>query len=372
VTTQNVEVATAEAPTPEPSIYKAVITAEVTDRKPYFARRAKTISHDAVAMGGTKKPTVLVTDDNEANLELLSGILTAAAYRVFCARSGEEALTLIRTEIIDVALLDVIMPGQGGFAVCQKLKSNPDTRFIPVVLVTGLSNTDDRIHGILCGADDFLSKPINKQELLARVQSLVRMKAFTDELENAESVLFSLAKSIEAKDPYTEGHCERLSEFSEALGEHLGMPEESCVALRRAGIVHDIGKVAVPDQILLKKSSLTPEEWQVMKQHPVIGERICAPLRSFRPLLPIIRHHHEKLNGTGYPDGLSGDDIPLTAKILQVTDVYDALTTDRSYRKAMRPSEAFHLMRKEVQLGWWDGDLVDEFERVLLAAGELA
>jgi putative two-component system response regulator len=371
VTTQNVEVATAQASISEPAVTETV-TVGVTDRKPYSAQPTKTIFHDPLATRGAKKPTVLVTDDNETNLELLSGVLTPAGYRVFCARSGEEALALIRTETIDVALLDVIMPGQGGFAVCQKLKSNPDTRFIPVVLVTGLSNSDDRIHGILCGADDFLSKPINKQELLARVQSLVRMKAFTDELENAESVLFSLAKSIEAKDPYTEGHCERLSEFSEALGEHLRLPEESCIALRRAGIVHDIGKVAVPDQILLKTSSLTPDEWQVMKQHPVIGERICSPLRSFRPLLPIIRHHHEKLNGSGYPDGLAGDEIPLTAKILQVTDVYDALTTDRPYRKAMRPSAAFEVMRNEVQLGWWDGNLVDEFERVLLAAGELS
>jgi putative two-component system response regulator len=369
--TPNLELAPAQEPLIEPLSPKAPDPASVA---PVWSssRRSKTVSQSPLLLRDTKKPTILVTDDNEANLELLSGVLTAAGYRVFCARSGEEALAAIRTETIDVALLDVIMPGQGGFAVCQKLKSNPDTRFIPVVLVTGLSNTDDRIHGILCGADDFLSKPINKQELLARVQSLVRMKAFTDELENAESVLFSLAKSIEAKDPYTEGHCERLSEFSEALGEHLQLPEESCVALRRAGIVHDIGKVAVPEQILLKTSSLTAEEWQVMKQHPVIGERICSPLKSFRLLLPIIRHHHEKLDGSGYPDGLAGDAIPLTARILQVTDVYDALTTDRPYRKAMRPSQAFELMREEVRRGWWDGSLVDEFEALLLASGETA
>ena len=368
--TQKLEVVPVQEPIAEPSCLESVSTA--ITRSGAFSRRTKIGSQDPLLLRDTKKPAILVTDDNEANLELLSGVLTAAGYRVLCARSGEEALAAVQTESIDVALLDVIMPGQGGFAVCQKLKSNPDTRFIPVVLVTGLSNTDDRIHGILCGADDFLSKPINKQELLARVQSLVRMKAFTDELENAESVLFSLAKSIEAKDPYTEGHCERLSEFSEALGEHLGLPEESCVALRRAGIVHDIGKVAVPDQILLKTSPLSAEEWLVMKQHPVVGERICSPLKSFRALLPIIRHHHEKLDGSGYPDGLHGEQIPLTAKILQVTDVYDALTTDRPYRKAMRPSEAFKVMREEVRRGWWDGPLVDEFEALLLASGEIA
>jgi putative two-component system response regulator len=319
-----------------------------------------------------KKPTILIADDNEANLELLSGILTAAGYRVICARNGENALNIARTELIDAALLDVVMPGQSGFAACQKLKSSPETRLIPVVLVTGLSNTEDRIHGIMCGADDFLSKPINKQELLARVQSLVRMKGFTDELENAESVLFSLARSIEAKDPYTEGHCGRLSEYSEALAEHLGLPEEFCVALRRAGIVHDIGKVAVPDAILLKSSALTDEEWKIMKEHPVVGERICFPLKSFHLVLPIIRHHHEKLDGSGYPDGLRGEQIPLTARILQVTDIYDALTTDRPYRKAMSPQAALEIMREEVRRGWWDGPLVEEFEALLLTAEELA
>jgi putative two-component system response regulator len=319
-----------------------------------------------------KKPAILVADDNEANLELLSGVLTAAGYHVICARSGEHALAAARTESIDAALLDVVMPGQGGFAACQMLKSNPETRLIPVVLVTGLTNTEDRIHGIMCGADDFLSKPINKMELLARVQSLVRMKGFTDELENAESVLFSLAKSIEAKDPYTEGHCGRLSDYGEALAEHLALPEEFCVALRRAGIVHDIGKVAVPDHILLKTNPLNDAEWKIMKQHPVVGERICFPLKSFHLVLPIIRHHHEKLDGSGYPDGLKGEQIPITAKILQVTDIYDALTTDRPYRKAMSSEAAFEVMREEVRRGWWDADLVDEFEALLVRNGELS
>jgi putative two-component system response regulator len=372
VTIENQQVAVQEVQEAEVAAVSVAPHAGASrDWKPR-AVTAGAISADHLSKCSTKKPAILVTDDNEANLELLSGVLTAAGYRVICAKSGEEALAAVRTNAIDVALLDVIMPGQGGFAVCLKLKSNPETRFIPVVLVTGLSNAEDRIHGILCGADDFLSKPINKQELLARVQSLARMKAFTDELENAENVLFSLAKSIEAKDPYTEGHCERLSEYAEALAEHLELPEDLRVALRRAGIVHDIGKVAVPDQILLKTNGLTADEWGIMKQHPVVGERICSPLKSFRLVLPVIRHHHEKLDGTGYPDGLAGDEIPLTAKILQVTDIYDALTTDRPYRKAMRPVEAFGVMRKEVQLGWWDSALVDEFEAVLSNAGEMA
>ncbi len=317
-----------------------------------------------------RKASVLVADDNEANLELLSGILTAAGYQVICARNGERALAAVHKGLVDVVLLDVVMPGQTGFSVCQQIKSNPETRLLPVVLVTGLTDTDDRIHGIMCGADDFLSKPVSKHELLARVQSLVRMKEFTDELENAETVLFSLAASIEAKDPYTEGHCERLSEYSVALAHRLHLPEELRVALRRAGIVHDLGKVMVPENILLKNGGLTDEEWKVMKQHPIVGERICRPLKAFRLVLPIIRHHHEKLDGSGYPDGLMGEQIPLTTRILQTVDIYDALTTDRPYHKALPPGEAFAVMREEVKRGWWDRSFVDELEALILGVAQ--
>jgi cyclic di-GMP phosphodiesterase len=309
--------------------------------------------------------TVLVADDNEANLELLSGMLSVAGYQVVCARNGDQAMNAVLEGTVDIALLDVVMPGRSGFSACQQIKSNDRTRLTPVVLVTSLTDTDDRIHGIMCGADDFLNKPVNKHELLARVQSLVRMKSFTDELENAETVLFSLATSIEVKDPYTEGHCERLSEYSVTLGRQIGLSDELQVALRRAGIVHDIGKVAVPEHILLKPGPLTEDEWKIMKQHPAVGERICRPLKTFRHVLPIIRHHHEKLDGSGYPDGLRGDEIPITARVLQTVDIYDALTTDRPYRKALPPQEAISRIRKEVESGWWDGSLVDQLEALV-------
>jgi putative two-component system response regulator len=188
------------------------------------------------------------------------------------------------------------------------------------------------------------------------------LKQFTDELDNAETVLFSLALSIEAKDPYTEGHCDRLSKYSVALGEKLALPPDLRLALRRGGLVHDIGKLSVPESILLKPGPLTPEERKIMEQHTVIGERICAPLRSFRHVLPIIRHHHEKQDGSGYPDGLKGAQVPLTARILQVTDIYDALTTDRPYRKALSTEKALAIMREEVKRGWWDGSLIDQLE----------
>ena len=311
---------------------------------------------------------ILVADDNEANRELLSALLSAEGYQVVCAVNGHEALARVHGDSIDLALLDVVMPRPTGFEVCQTIKSKPETRLIPVVLLTSLNSEADRIHGIMCGADDFLNKPVNKQELLARVHSLLRLKQFTDELDNAETVLFSLALSIEAKDPYTEGHCDRLSKYSVALGEKLGLPQDLRVALRRGGLVHDIGKLSVPEHILLKPGPLTPEERKIMEQHTVIGERICAPLRSFRNVLPIIRHHHEKQDGSGYPDGLKGAQVPLTARILQVTDIYDALTTDRPYRKALPVEKALAIMREEVKRSWWDGSLVNELEALVTAS----
>jgi putative two-component system response regulator len=309
--------------------------------------------------------TILVADDNEINRELLTDILIGEGHKVVAVEDGDRALLEIEKRTVDLALLDVMMPGKTGFEVCQSIKSKPETRFIPVVLVTGLISVDERIRGIRSGADDFLSKPVNSQELLARTRSLLRLKMYTDELENAETVLFSLALSIEAKDPYTKGHCDRLSAYSEAMGRHLGLPQEQCVALRRAGVVHDIGKIGVPEHILLKKTSLSSAEWLVMKEHPVTGERICSPLKSFRLVLPIIRHHHEKLDGSGYPDRLKGDQIPLTARILQITDVYDAMVTDRPYHKAMSHEEAIRTMRNEAMRGWWDISLIEEFGNFL-------
>lgn len=314
---------------------------------------------------------VLIADDSEPNREILSEFLQLEGYTVFCAENGEQALARLRSGEVDLGLLDVMMPRLSGFEVCKTLKSSPETRLVPVVLVTGLAQSQDRVRGIECGADDFLSKPVVREELLARVRSLLRLKLFTDELDNAETVLFSLARGIEAKDPYTGGHCERLSKYSVALAKRLGLKDDLCFALRRAGVVHDIGKLAVPEHILLKPGPLTPEEWAVMKQHPVFGERICSPLRSFRQVLPIIRHHHERLDGSGYPDGLKGDQIPLAARVLTTVDIYDALTTERPYRKALSNQEAFETLRREAARGWWDVALLNELEAAL-AAGEPA
>jgi putative two-component system response regulator len=309
--------------------------------------------------------TILVADDQAANRELLDELLSSEGFNVLTAADGVAALEHLNLVNVDLVLLDVMMPELNGFEVCAKIKSNPDTYLIPVVMVTSLSDKQDRIEGIRVGADDFLTRPVDRTELLTRVRSLMKLKHHTDELERAESVLFSLARSIEGKDPYTHGHCERLMNYSANLGEQLGLPQEQITALRRAGIVHDIGKVAVPDAILLKPAKLTPEEWRLMKEHPVVGERICAPLKSFRSVLPIIRHHHEKLDGSGYPDGLRGEAIPMTARILTVVDVYDALTTERPYKKAFSAAEALLTMKGEVAKGWWDPQIFGEFEQLI-------
>jgi len=305
--------------------------------------------------------TVLIADDNPQMRRLLADLLMEEGYAVTAVSDGVEALEALRREAIDLVLLDVLMPGCTGFAVCREIKQNPETCLIPVVLVTGLNDRANRIQGIRSGADDFLCKPVHSEELLARVRSLLKLRSYTSELEHAEKVLFSLALSIEAKDPYTEGHCERLSRYAVLLGQHLGLPEDLLQALRRGGIVHDIGKVAIPESILQKPGALTAEERRMMQQHTVIGERICGPLKSFQEVLPIILHHHEKIDGSGYPDGLHGAEIPLTARILTTVDIYDALTTVRPYRQALSQEKAFGVMREEVQRGWWDGEIVEEF-----------
>jgi putative two-component system response regulator len=309
--------------------------------------------------------TILVADDQVANRELLEELLTSRGFKVTAVPDGTSALLALSRTQVDLVLMDVMMPTLSGFQVCEKIKANPETYLIPVILITALSDRQDRLEGIKAGADDFLSRPIDRIELLARVDSLLKLKYRTDELERAESVLFTLARSIEGKDPYTHGHCERLSDYSTRLGEHLGLSEEQLVALRRAGTVHDIGKIAVPDAILLKPSRLTEDEWKLIYEHPVVGERICAPLKSFRLVLPIIRHHHEKFDGSGYPDKLQGEEIPLTARVLQIVDVYDALTTDRPYKRAFSITDALQTMKQEVAKGWWDSHLFDQFERLV-------
>jgi|SRR5215469_1353515 len=310
-------------------------------------------------------PRILVVDDNAEMVELMRELLVSRGYDVVAVRDVEQAEVEIHRHPPDLVLSDVIMPGRSGYELCRQLKSDPATRLIPFVLITGLSDRENKVKGIEAGADDFLNKPIFPAELFARVNSLLKLKEFTDELETADSVLCTLGLSVEARDPYTEGHCERLARRASQLGRHLGLDEESLIALRRGGYLHDLGKIAVPDEILKKGSNLTSAEWEIMKQHPLTGENICKPLKSLRLVLPIIRHHHEHSDGTGYPDGLRQGQIPLLPRILQVVDVYDALRTARPYKPALTSEQARRTMCSEADAGLWDRELVGEFFAML-------
>lgn len=320
---------------------------------------------DARPGAGRPAPRILVVDDNPATMLLMRELLSTRGYDVIAVCDAAQAEAEVRRHPPDVVLSDVVMPGKSGYELCRELKADPATRLIPFVLITGLSDRQDRVHGIEAGADDFLNKPIFAEELFARVKSLLKLKEFTDELETVESVLCTLGRSVESRDPYTEGHCERLAESASNLGRHLGLGEESVVALRRGGYLHDLGKIAVPDEILKKGSDLTPAEWKIIRQHPITGENICKPLKSLRLVLPIIRHHHEHADGSGYPDGLRKPDIPLLPRVLQVVDVYDALRTARSYKPALSHAKSAITMREEARAGLWDEELVREFFSML-------
>jgi putative two-component system response regulator len=310
---------------------------------------------------------ILVVDDEETLRYVVQTILEREGFDVTTAADGEQALALFEQVRPDLVMLDIMMPKLNGFEVCGRLKADPENRLTPIIIVTSSSTPENRVRGLEAGADDFVSKPVDRLELVIRVRSLLRMKLYADDLERAEAVLFALARSIEGKDPYTKGHCERLARYGALLGRQLGLPQEEIVALERAGVVHDIGKVAVPDAILLKKGPLTEDEMAIMRQHTLVGDAICRGLKSFARVLPIIRHHHEKLDGTGYPDGLKGEDIPVTARILQIVDVYDALTTDRPYKAAFPVAKTLAIMESEVERGWWDRRIFDEFRKLAMS-----
>jgi putative two-component system response regulator len=304
---------------------------------------------------------ILVVDDMPENIALMTTILRRESCVVYSAANGQEALDMLAQVQPDVVLTDASMPVLDGFELCRRIKASPETRLIPVVLVTSLTDRAARLAGIEAGADEFLTKPVDPLEVRARLAALLRLKRFTDDLDSAESMMLSLGRTVEARDPCTGRHCERMAAYAVAFGDRLTLPPHDLAALHRGGFLHDVGKVGVPDAVLLKPGRLTDEERRVMEAHTVIGDELLAGLRLLRPVRPIVRHHHERYDGSGYPDGLAGAAIPLLAQVLSVVDVFDALTSTRGYREPLPPAEAIVELQREADRGWRDPRLVAEF-----------
>ncbi|MGI0490973.1 response regulator [Alkalinema pantanalense CENA528] len=312
-----------------------------------------------------ERPKVLVVDDHPSSRMAAVSLLAVEGYDLLQAESGPAAINKVLEEDPDLILLDVMMPGMDGYEVCRRLKADEHTRLIPIVFVTALDDRRARLRGIEAGGDDFITKPFDQLELSARVRSLVRQRRLNQDLDHAEKVLFSIARTVESRDPNTGDHCERLVQRGNAFGEFLKMSRSEIRDLMWGGYLHDIGKVGIPDAILLKPGKFTPEEVEIMKQHVLIGERICQPLRTMRGVIPIIRHHHERWDGSGYPDRLKGGEIPFLAQVFQIIDIYDALTSERPYKHAFAPEEALGILQEETAKGWRNPDLVKLFSEFI-------
>jgi putative two-component system response regulator len=316
-------------------------------------------------MTGIDGARVLVVDDDPGMSGLLERLLTKEGYSVHVAADAASAAVEVANHSPDVILLDVVFPGADGFTLCQALKRDTVTRLTPIILVTGLSDRESRIKGRQAGADDFLTKPVDAQELLARVGSLVRLKRYTDDLESAASVITTLSVMIETRDGYTEGHCHRMANYATAVGRTLGLNGADLQALHRGGFLHDIGMLAISPSVLQRPGPLEPEEFSLVKSHTVLGDELCRNLRFLHAVRPIVRHHHERLDGSGYPDGLQGNDVPLLAQIISVVDVYDAVTSRRPYQPIRSAEEAVHLLFEEVERGWRQREIVDAFAGII-------
>jgi putative two-component system response regulator len=319
----------------------------------------------ALSGGAVERPTILVVEDEPHIREVLSGLLGALGYRLLMAASAEQALDALNVVSPDLVLTDVHLGAMSGIELCARLKADPRYELTPVVILTAVGDLEARVAGLAAGADDFFTKPVEFVELRTRLTALLRVKLLLSQLEHAEAVITTLALTIEARDPYTLGHCDRLSRYAVALGEAFGLDHEMLRALRLGGYLHDLGKIAVPDGILLKPGPLDPIEQERIRAHPGTGSDLVLGLRSLELVRPIMRHHHEKWDGSGYPDGLKGEAIPLGARIISVVDVFDALHTDRPYKAAMTRSDAVSLLIRETDAGYWDPKIVDTFLEIL-------
>lgn len=316
---------------------------------------------------------ILVVDDDVVQRQLIKEILSTSqdnTYQVVEAADGLAALGKLKEQGFDAILLDKRMPIMDGDELCRRIREMPQHQLLPIVMVTGTNSMEELARSFTAGANDFVRKPYSPLELTTRLNAAVRSKRLTDQLDSAESLLFALARMVEAKDQTTGDHCTRLAHISVVFGKELGLSEEELNALRRGGVLHDIGKLGIPDSILLKQASLNDAEWVVMKQHTTIGAHLCESLASMRLVVPIILSHHERWDGSGYPHGLLGENIPLLARIFQIVDIYDALASERPYKKAFSTEQIIEIFKKETDKGWRDPNLVELFIHMLLTRAD--
>lgn len=318
-------------------------------------RRAFDPLSDLSATAATHRTgRILICDDSAANRELMTEMLTQAGHTVFEVTDGESVLPALVEHDPDLVVLDIRLPGVDGFTVCDWIKGNPETRLLPVLMVTAQSDARYRVRQAQVEADDILPSPVNRLEFLSRVRSLLRLKAYHRDLEGRQGVLVSLAALLEARDPYHQGHSVRVSDIAAQMGRELGLGEEACEGLRVAGQLHDIGALAVPQRLFVQKEPLSVADRAAIRGHARMGAELVRSLKTVQGVLPLIRHHHERWDGSGYPEGLRGEDIPLGARLLGLADAFDALTSDRAYRPHLRAAEAMATLEDELRRGLWD------------------
>ncbi len=308
-----------------------------------------------------EKPSILVVDDVQSNLELMEAVFLKEGFKVYTALNSSTALDIFRNCSVDLALLDVMMPVKDGFELCRNLKEMSGKRFFPVILLTALTDRQSKIKGIESGADDFISKPFDSYELITKIRSLLKLKTLNEELDHSENIILTLAVAMEARDPYTKGHSTRVSKIAADFAAFLGLPEKDRKEMKKAGILHDIGKICLSESLLNKPGPLTKDEVEMIKTHTLLGEDLCRPLVSMRKILPAIRHHHERWDGNGFPDGLASEDIPIMARILAIIDSFDAMVSVRPYRDRRSVAVSLETIKAEQYNGQWDAELVGYF-----------
>lgn len=314
---------------------------------------------------GSALPKVLVVDDMVTNRKLLGYVLRPSEFRLVEASDGTQALDVLRKEEIDIVLLDVMMPGIDGFETCRRIRQELGLTSLPVIMLTSMGSPDDVAKGMAAGADGYITKPFNSVELLTRVKAEIQRKLLTDRVIDAEMALLSMGRMVEARGNNVGDHCDRLAHAGVAFGKALGLGHDDLEALRQGSVLHDIGKLGIPEAILFKKGKLDAEEWQIMKQHTVIGEALCSPLRTMQRTADIARCHHEKWNGSGYPDGLKGEEIPLVVRVFQIVDIFDALSSERPHKPAFSTEKVIEVMKQETADGFWDPKLMEVFLNLL-------